>query len=613
MQTSPREEGLAADAKALESSSAAAATDEPDLYGTLTGEEGEGEDVSVLQEEAALGSTPAGTDTNRALRGLSRAARSFLLYDPGNEAIRAFLTDYRAATEAALAAHGAMVLEIRPFEMVREGEIVYLERDRERSLAFRLFRDGVRRLQITPGVAWSELLRLLEILSIRYTGVRQQEDDVVTLLWKAGFQNIEINAVEGFVPDQDDDEEDAAALRRARAARRTESQVEVPRDWDQPLPVLEEEGALVYQAVEADALDALRAEGSSTTLPDSSVRLVEEMLRVVVDPTDPTEIRDVEHLVNEVRDFLLSEGQLGWQTRLARSVRRTLGRRAELADDTERILATFTDARALKRIIHSASRGSEEAPSELIELLELVPSDHLSHLIELLNSERATASRAIARQLITHYARSRVGYVLKKLPESEPGVARDLLRALADAVPGRAVEAVEAVAATADTEVQFEMLRVLEDCPFDPRVRRLLMRLLDQGSEDVRMRALQLLADAGEPQLFSELVSYVESRATGRLEKQEAQLIGRILAAVDPAAAQKLLSGWIRPRGFFRRWVTVPGQHMLRWTAVAGVGRLPGDKNEALIRWLADQAGADLRKHCMHTLFLRRKEGTLNV
>ena len=79
-------------------------------------------------------------------------------------------------------------LEIRPFEMLRDGEVVYLERDRERSLAFKLFRDGVRSVIIEPEVAWEELLRLLEILSIRFTGIRQQEDDVVTLLLKAGFK-----------------------------------------------------------------------------------------------------------------------------------------------------------------------------------------------------------------------------------------------------------------------------------------------------------------------------------------------------------------------------------------------------------------------------------------
>ncbi len=85
------------------------------------------------------------------------------------------------------------------------------------------------------------------------------------------------------------------------------------------------------------------------------------------------------------------------------------------------------------------------------------------------------------------------------------------------------------------------------------------------------------------------------------------------MVELNPKAAQRLLSGWIRPKGLLKRFGAVPGQKMLRWTAVSGIGRLPGDKNEKLIRWLAEQAGADLHKHCMRVLFVRRREGTLNV
>ena len=106
------------------------------------------EPVIDLEEEASLGGTDAGRATNGALLALSRAARSFLLYDTKNEAIKAFLDVFHTKTFEALEKFGPMELEVRPFELTREGEVVYLERDRERSLAFRLYRDGVRRISI---------------------------------------------------------------------------------------------------------------------------------------------------------------------------------------------------------------------------------------------------------------------------------------------------------------------------------------------------------------------------------------------------------------------------------------------------------------------------------
>ncbi len=562
-----------------------------------------------LAEEAALGSTPAGVATNGGLRALSRAARSFLLYDPTNDAIRVFLADYRDAMAEAFA-FGTMELEIRPFEMVREGEVVYMERDRERSLAFRMFRDGVRRLTITPEVEWDELLRLLEILSIRYTGVRQQEDDIVTLLWKAGFSHIEIAAVEGFVPDDDEDDEEAAAVRAARASRRAESHMEAPSDWDLPLPPLSEPVELRYQPVSATDLESIQSEGSSMFIPINSLRLVENMLEVVADPLDPTNIEDIRHLIEEVRDFLLSEGQLNHLVDMARTVAQRLRGSPE---ESERLLSTFTNERALRRIVRSVGKGHSEIPPELLEMLDLVPTDHLSNLISLLKDERATTTRTILRKLISHFIVTRASFVISRIGEMESGVARDLLAALAEAVPERAVEAIEVIVANADTELQYEILRVLDTAEFSPRVRSVLMHLIRANIEDVRLKALDLLIRQKDPDLFRDLVKHVEARATSTLLTSEAHVIGRALVELNPKGAQRMLSDWIRPSGLFKRFGAVPGQKMLRWTAVSGIARLPGDKNEELIRWLAKQAGEDLHKHCMRVLFVRRREGTLNV
>ena len=176
-----------------------------------------------------------------ALLALTRAARSFTLYDPANKVVRALIADYRDRFRAVLEGHGPLLLEVHPFELTLGREVVYLERDRERSLAFRLFRDGVRRLSFMAGTSWDELLRLLQILSIRYTGVRQQEDDLVTLLRKAGFESVQIAAIEGFVPEEEHRESplDPDLLRGAR------ERYDPPAQWDTPLPPFPEAAPLV--------------------------------------------------------------------------------------------------------------------------------------------------------------------------------------------------------------------------------------------------------------------------------------------------------------------------------------------------------------------------------
>src|SRR3954467_9762650 len=102
----------------------------------------------AVPEEPTLGGTPAGRSANAALRAFSKAARAFTLYDAQNEAVRRMLQDYRDALSAFLTSFGALDLEVRQYELVLKGEVVHAEKDREKSLASRLHRDGIRRLSI---------------------------------------------------------------------------------------------------------------------------------------------------------------------------------------------------------------------------------------------------------------------------------------------------------------------------------------------------------------------------------------------------------------------------------------------------------------------------------
>jgi hypothetical protein len=180
---------------------------------------------------------------------------------------------------------GALELEVRAFELALRGEVVYLERDRERSLAFPLYRDGVRRLSLRPGLAWEEILGLVEILSVRYTGVRQQEDDIVTLLSKAAFPHVRFVAIEGFSPDEEEaDEGPTAAVEHI-----------VPRaDWDLPAPSLEATAPFAVRPLSADALAALRREQDDDTVARECVDLVVDLAERVADDHDPLNEDDVE-------------------------------------------------------------------------------------------------------------------------------------------------------------------------------------------------------------------------------------------------------------------------------------------------------------------------------
>lgn len=593
----------------------------------------ESQEQYLLREEEAVGGSDLARRINNGLRSLARAARSFLLYDPGNEAIRVFLDQYRTdmmgAVHAAVQAGHAdgVALVVRPFELVWQGEVVYLERDRDRSLAFRMFRDGVRRLTLGPVVTWDELLRLLQILSIRFTGVRQQEEDIVTLLWKAGFQNVELVAVEGFVPEDERDDDlgggtDAVAGqgeergRRAPTgrkggggdsdARTAASFVDAPADFDLPIPPPLPPGRVVPLPVAEEDLEALRHEATSRTLPDQCVRLTREVLALVADPTDATTFADVGHLVDEVRDFLLAEGQLEPLIALVTALEEL---RPVDPRQVDAVLIAFVDVRALRRIVRSIPAAHTRPPQDLLWLLDHLPGDHLAHALEVLANERSTVARRIARQLVERFVSASPDSVLARIRQDEPAVAADLLRAFCEALPDRSLEAVAAAVSRGDADLAFEGLRVLDRHDAGPPVFEQLLALLDSALEEVRLRALEQIAGRKAQRLFDPVQEVLVRRTHQAMSPTEAAAFGSTLVVIDPVRALPLLSEWIRPKSFIKRFFHDPiGHKWLQWAAVSGLGLLPGDEPEKLIRWLAERAGSDLADHCSRTLARRRRE-----
>lgn len=554
------------------------------------------------EAELRLGSSERGAAANGVILALTRAARSFLLYDPSNEAIRHFLGALRDAVEGFLAAYGDLPLVVRPFELVVHGEVVYLDRDRERSLAFRLYRDGIRRITLNVGLEWHELLKLLEVLSIRYTGVRQTEDDMVVLLWKAGFQHIQLEAIEGFVPEEEEGDPGAVAA----GASHVHAHVEVPADFDLPPPALGPHGPLFHRDLAPQELAAVLDEDSMQALPPLTLRLASELLKAASDPTDPMSFSEIVPPLREIRDFLLAEGLLHTVLALVRALA-SAPLRGD-ADQHERamLLSTFGDERALGRLLHSVPRDATSAPPEMVELLDQLPGNHLRMILAVLEVEHGEAARRVARSLIERYVPKHGEWIVAQMGTLAPTLAVELLRSLAVADMNRALDALVPLGGRGELELHLEALHVLDAAPSTaPTLPRLLLGYANHTNEEVRIRALEVIAKKALKAAFGPVSERVKREAPMRLGHREAEVAGHALACADGVRALELFREWLKPRGIFSG--ILPGQTMLQWVGVSGLVYLSGDEPEALIKKASERAGSDLAQHCTASLVKRRR------
>jgi hypothetical protein len=521
---------------------------------------------------------------------LSKAARSFTLYDPGNALVRQFLAEYQARAGEATA-FGAVVLEVQPFELLRQGEAVYREEDRERSLAFKLFRDGVRRLTFQPQAPWEELLRFLEIMAVRSTGIRQQEEDLVSMLRKAEFRSIAFAAVEGFTPEEDNPE---ANQKRRRAGQGAGP----PATFDTPFPLLPQPGPIAHRPVPEAALAPLRAEEGAPALAPQALRLAGLLLAEAGRGTVPA--AEAQQFLVEVRDFLIADGALDGLAALADLVMR------QPAGPLRReILQALGDRRVLSAVLDAVPPGGAELPAEAARLVPLVPSEVA---LDLLVSEPDEGRRRLLVGMAAARLPADAEAVVARLPSLEPSAAHGLLEAIATRAPDRLAAAAVALLEHPAAALQVKALGVLEategtDLPADR-----LLGLLRSEQEPVRIGAVAVLARSSQAAVFTALAEALTSRRD--VSRAEADALGRALARINPGRASGLFDEWLKPRRGLLGKLTGGGQEEVRqWAAVAGLGAHPSPEAAARIEAAAQGADEALRRHCFATLARRRHEG----
>jgi hypothetical protein len=540
---------------------------------------------AVTPAPAARGLGPRAALAAGLITALTRAARAFTLYDPENAVVRQFLAELQARAREATATED-VAIDVSPHDLVACGEVVYREDDREKSLAFRLYRDGVRRLTFARGAPFDELLRLLEILAVRFTGIREPEDDIVTLLRKAELKAVQIVAVEGFTSEDDPDHE----ARRLQAAR------PAPAAFDTPFPKLRPPRPLAFRAVPDEDLEPLRAEAGAEAVVPGALRLAADLLahgaRGALPPSE------VAQFCGEVRDFLVADRQLGSLAALADLV----GRQPEgpLRDEVLRGLA---DPRLLDAVLAAIPATGGELPPEAVRLLPFVP---VGSILDLLADDPGPRRDPLLA-LVAARLPADADAVVARLASAPAPIARALAKAIGGRAPSRTAEAVVALLDHPDERLQLDALgaaaalgTALPPAP--------LAAKLAAPSEAVRVAAARALERHGSAATARALSDALTGR--GASSREEAAALGRALAVLNPAAALRLFEAWIPERsGLVKAFRSTEREDLLRWAAVAGLGAVAGGEAERMLEAVAATKDEELRSHCRATLARRRAGG----
>ena len=132
------------------------------------------------------------------INGLVKALRAFQMYLPNNPIYQRASENVRTAFQPIWAAMDELVLNVAETDFVWEDQVVYHQLNKSESLAWGLFKDGMRSLTIRRGAEEEELPRFLETINRARFLPADAGDDLLTLLWEQEFELIQYHFIEFF-------------------------------------------------------------------------------------------------------------------------------------------------------------------------------------------------------------------------------------------------------------------------------------------------------------------------------------------------------------------------------------------------------------------------------
>jgi HEAT repeat protein len=493
------------------------------------------------------------------INGLVKALRAFHMYLPNNPIYQRATDNLRAAFAPIWAVLDELVLTVAETDFVWEDQVVYHQLNKSESLAWGLFKDGMRSLTIKRGAELEELTRFLELINRARYLPADASDDLLTLLWEEEFQYIQYQFIEffgeggGAMPEQTGTYptggEDPAARQRQEAVAeeappRPKGLVDLE-DFDSTLYFLDEsEIHQVAREVENEYRRDVRS---------SALNILFDLFELEGDPQIRSEVLDIlDHLFPNLlnaRDFRTAAAVLRESKLLAtRGKGLTPGERARL----DAFVAKLSEPAIVSQLLQSldetpALAGEVEVAEVLRELRATALEPVLSAIPVLASSGLRTLLEGVADRLAASHS-DEVLRILRS-PES-PALASVVALCgrlgLHQVVPGLA-----STVTHRDPVVRLASVQALAQLG-TPAALALVDKAIEDEDRAVRLAAVRVAGSRGYKGALKRVEAVVLGKSVEEMDLTEKMAFFEAYGTIAGAGALKALSGLLLPRGLLK-------------------------------------------------------------
>jgi HEAT repeat protein len=522
------------------------------------------------------------------INNVVKALRAFHMYLPNNPIYQRATENVRAAFTPIWAAVDQLALTVAETDFVWEEQVVYHQPAKGESLAWGLFKDGMRSLTIRRGAEEEELTRFLETVNQARYLAADAGDDLLTLLWQQEFQFIQYHFVEffgeggGSLPEASGAATAGANDAETAKARHAQAVEEAPprpkgvvdlEDFDSTLYFLDE---AEINAVAADLKEEYRRDARG-----AAINVLFDLFELQGEPSIRDEILGtLEGLFPgflNARDFRTAAAVL-------RDSKVVAGRASGLTPEHRARLEAFVTKLSEPAIVSQLVQSLDEASAvagqaEVAEVLRELQGAALEPVLAWLPRLSSAPLREVLEGVVDRLATAHGNEVLRILrnPESE---------ALAGVVPlcGRlllhqAVPGLGEVSRHPDPALRLAAVQALAQLG-TPAALGSIEQAIEDGDRAVRLVAVRAAGARGYKGALKRVEGVVLGRGVKEMDLTEKMAFFEAYGAIAGTAGLKALSGILLPRGLLK--LKVPPE--TRACAAMALGKIRSPEARELLQ-----------------------------
>ena len=495
---------------------------------------------------------------------ISKGMRATQLYLPNNPVYQRAVDNIRTAFRQIWQATDDLIFDIGETDMRWEDHSVYSQDQRNESIAWTLYKDGVRSLTFRPGVEEAEIVRFLAVLHQAKNLQADAPDDLLTLLWAEDFQFVTYTfrelASENAVPIERADANvaqmggastpggeagttDPSTVRRQveeEAPPKREGLVSVD-DFDTTLYFLDDkEVEYLHKEVEREYAQDLRR---------NVLSMLFDLLELQTYGTVRAELISI---VENFIPYLLGAGDFRSVAFILRESKVILQRARELIPEHRQTLEGLPSrlsqpdalAQLLQSLDEAAGHPSEE---ELTEMFTELRAEALGTLMAWMPKMHNERVRELVKTAAERLALAHAPEVLKALGSEDGTVQLEMVRLAGRLKLPGAPEGMGPLLEHGDRELKIAVVEALTTIG-SPQAMRLMEKAIEDGDRDVRITAVKFLGQRGHRNAFPRIEAAVLNNKLKDADLTEKMAFFEAYGAMAGAAGVPVLEKLLVPK-----------------------------------------------------------------